>query len=610
MAELLPGQKHLLECISLEMREQENRYALNAESGLKQLKAQGVVLHPISVTRKTFGYADYPEISFRLPFVADTSSFKESSAIECFIEGEDSIKGVFLGMDGQKGAFRLFAPEFPDWIEEKGVGIKLAPDQHTSECMQKAVKELDSNPRLFNVFQSVHGDTSFGEFSVSTAGLSFQNEGLNESQQQAVGAMVVNEELMLLHGPPGTGKTTTLIEGIVQQIRNKKRILVVAPSNAAVDNIARGLIESGVKILRVGNSLKVDEAIFPHTSEGRMQGAKEQKEIKKLKIRAEEFRRMAQQYKRNFGKEDREQRSLLYKEVKRMRKEIRDIRNYFDDKLFEEAEVILGTPIGVYNFLPSTAEFDTLVMDEAGQALEPLGWLVFPFAKSWVLAGDPFQLPPTVLSQEAIQKGFAVSILEQCFKNCKNIHFLNTQYRMRKSIADFSSNYFYDGKLKTPEEQENIHEHIVFFDTAGTGFEEQAGGDGVSLMNEGELSIVANMLEMEGIDLTNAAFISPYAGQVQLAKNELPKELRISTIDSFQGQEKETIVLSLVRSNPDAIIGFLKDYRRMNVALTRAKEKLFVIGDSSTIGQDTFYAAFLEYMEEAEGYRSAWELMG
>ena len=599
-----------MKCITLEMKEQENRYRLDASSGLKQLKSWGVVLHPISVTRKSYGYADYPEISFRLPFVCDTSSFKENSAIECFMEGEDSVKGVFLGMDGQKGGFRLFAPEFPDWIEDKGVGIKLAPDQHTSECMKTAVREIKNSVRVNALFQNVHGALPFGQPSEDKIELSFVNSALNESQQSAVEEIAKNKDLVVVHGPPGTGKTTTLIEGILQQIKLGKRLLVVAPSNAAVDNIAKGLVENEVKILRVGNSLKVDDQIFPFTREGQIREAKEQKEIKRLKIQAEEFRKMAHQYKRRFGKEERDQRNLLIKEVKRIRKEIKAIRNYVDNKLYEAADVILGTPIGVYNFLPKEAQFDTLIMDEAGQALEPLAWLVFPFATSWVLTGDPFQLPPTVLSKEASKKGFDVSILEHCFKNCSNIHFLDTQYRMRKSIADFSSAYFYEGNLTTPKSQSDTAQHIIFFDTAGTGFEEQSGGEGVSLMNEGELSIVEKLLEVEKIEISRAAFISPYAGQVQLAKDSLSKKMRISTIDSFQGQERETIILSLVRSNPDAIIGFLKDYRRMNVAMTRAKERLLVIGDSSTIGQDVFYAAFLEYMENVGGYRSAWELMG
>lgn len=609
MNELHPHQQQLLSLISLEMKEQENRYTLDPKSGLKQLKADGLVLHPITVVRKSFGYADYPEISFKLPYTTDTSNFRDNVAIECFLEGETPIKGTLLGMEGQKGEFRLYAPDFPDWMEEKGVGIKLAPDHRTSEIMLEGVKNIEQNKDVAAIFSKIHGAEDFQQGLLLQTKLGIQNTTLNESQQQAVSAMVENTSLVILHGPPGTGKTTTLIEGILQLIQQGKRILVTAPSNTAVDNIAKGLVTQGVKVLRVGNSLKVDDLIFPYTPEGKMQEAKEHKEIKRLKIRAEELRRMSFQYKRNFGREEREQRGLLLKEVKSIRKEIRDIRNYFDEKLFEQAEVILGTPIGLADFLPKSALFDTLVMDEAGQAIEALAWVVFPFAKTWVLAGDPFQLPPTVLSPAADKQGLSISILEHSFRHCKDLYFLNTQYRMRKSIADFSSNYFYHSDLQTPKEQHDIHQHITYYDTAGTGFDEQSGTDGNSLMNEGELGIVQKIIELENLNHTSIAFISPYSGQVQLAKELLPSGILISTIDSFQGQEKEIILLSLVRSNVDAVIGFLKDYRRMNVALTRAKEQLFVIGDSSTIGQDPFYGKFLEYMEEIGGYKSAWELM-
>jgi ATP-dependent RNA/DNA helicase IGHMBP2 len=601
---------HLIDCIDLEIKEQEKRYQFDAQSGLKQLKAVGVVLHPISITRKTFGYADYPEILFRLPFLGDTSNFRDNSAIECFIEGEESVKGVLLRMDGQKGEFRLFAPDFPDWIEDKGVGIKLAPDHFTSETMKKAVRNIAIEKEVQTLFENIHGNELFGSDLSSKLKIDFQNKTLNESQQAAVSGILNNDNLVIVHGPPGTGKTTTLIEAIVQLVQQGKRILVTASSNTAVDNVAKGLLDKEVNILRVGNTLKVDDDIFSSTPEGKLQDAKELKEIKKLKIRAEEMRKLSYQYKRSFGKAEREQRNALIKEVKRLRKEIKDIRDYFDERLFDKADVIIGTPIGLKNALPSTAQFDVLVIDESGQMIEPMAWVVFPFAKTWVLAGDPFQLPPTVLSAEATKNGFNISILEQTFKNCRNIYFLNTQYRMRKAIADFSSRYFYQNELQTPENRNNIGTHITFFDTAGTGFDEQSGSDGVSLMNEGELSIVNKIIEDEQIDTRRLAFISPYNGQVQLAKEQLSKKIRISTIDSFQGQEKEVVILSLVRSNSEAIIGFLKDYRRMNVALTRAKEQLFVIGDSSTIGQDPFYAIFLEYMDEIGGYRSAWELLG
>lgn len=609
MEEQYPHIKYLIDCIDLEIKEQEQRYKLDEQSGLKQLKSAGIILHPISVIRKSFGYADYPEISFKLPFVADSSNFKDNSAIECFIEDEESVKGVLLRMDGQKGDFRLFAPDFPDWIEEKGVGLKLAPDHYSSEVMRTAVKSIYSEPRIKELFENIHGDNSFGNKEIVDEKIEFENKNLNASQQKAVIATIQNEYLSIVHGPPGTGKTTTLIESIVQLVKRGKRILVTAPSNAAVDHIAKGLLKGELNVLRVGNNLKVDDDIFSVTPEGKLQEAKELKEIKKLKIRAEEMRKMSYQYKRNFGKSEREQRNALIREVRSLRKEISAIRDYFNEKLFEQSDVILGTPIGLKNFLPENSIFDVLIIDEAGQMIEPMAWIIFPFAKSWVLAGDPFQLPPTVLSDLATQKGFNISILEHCFKNCKDIYFLNTQYRMRKAIADFSSRYFYQGELETFESNFDIGNHVAFYDTAGTGFDEKSGSDGVSLVNEGELSLVSKIINSESIDTRELAFISPYNGQVQLAKENLSNKIRISTIDSFQGQEKSIVILSLVRSNSDATIGFLKDYRRMNVALTRAKEQLFVIGDSSTIGQDPFYSLFLEYMDEIGGYRSAWELM-
>ena len=609
MDELHPHQSKLLACIALDMREQEERYGAKGSEGIKQLKALGVLLHPINVVRKSFGYADYPEISFKLPYACDTSSFRDSSAIECIIDGEESVKGILLSMDGQKGMVRLYAPDFPDWIEDRGVGLKLAPDHYTSECMKTAVKGISELPEMSKLFNAIHGDSDFGALNTNQTISIFENERLNESQRAAVNGMMQSDGLTIVHGPPGTGKTTTLIEGILQLIKDGKRILVTAPSNAAVDNVAKGLLHFGVNILRVGNTVKVDDAIFPHTLEGRMQDSKEQKEIKKLKIRAEELRKMSYQYKRNFGKAEREQRKALMNEVKRIRKEIRDVREYLDQKCFDTSDVVLGTPIGIQNSMSKETCFDVVVMDEAGQAIEPLAWVVFPFADKWILAGDPFQLPPTVLSEKAARQGFDVSILEHSFKRCKNIYFLDTQYRMRASIAEFSNGYFYDGKLKTPTAQADKSDHVLFYDTAGTGFEEKAGEDGRSLTNEGELDIIKKMIDAKQWKLEDIGFISPYTGQVQLAKTSFPKTLKVSTIDSFQGQEMKIIIVSLVRSNTDGNIGFLKDYRRMNVALTRAKEQLVVIGDSSTIGLDPFYDQFLRYAEKINAYESAWEFM-
>ncbi len=603
-----PQIKNLLQCIELEEKEQVKRYSLDQQHTLKSLKTEGLALHPITVTRKNFGYADYPEITFRLNFPAEINLFKDGAAIECFCSGEEPVKGVLMNLDGKTGEFRLFAPDFPDWIEDDGVGIKLAPDQRTTTIMKTVLNNLENNKELFELFEQLHGAaTKKLPPAIQLVSLSFNNKNLNQSQQQAVAAITQNEKITIVHGPPGTGKTTTLVEAIVQLVKAGEKILVSAPSNTAVDNIAKGLIAQSLQVLRVGNISKVDETIFQHTSEGKLNNSKQLKEIKQLKIRAEEFRKMALKYKRSFGKAEREQRNLFFKEVKDIRTEIKKLQAYNEEKLYTEAEVILGTPVGLYDAKINHLSFHTLLIDEAGQCIEPLAWTIFPLAKKYVLAGDHYQLPPTVLSDEAARLGLNKSILEISIATAHSIFLLNTQYRMREAIAGFSSNYFYNGLLQTAVHLTNNNTHITFIDTAGSGYNEVHGSDGSSLQNEGELQIVQKLLETEVLDPLHTAFISPYAGQVAAAKELLPKQLRISTIDSFQGQEKEIIILSLVRSNEEGEIGFLKDYRRMNVAITRAKEQLFVIGDSATIGADAFYNSFLTYIEKYGTYRTVWE---
>lgn len=604
-----PHIQRLLQCIDLEEKEQANRYKLDQTHSLKQLKAEGLALHPIVVTRKNFGYADYPEITFKLPFPPEANMFRDGAAIECFITGEEPIKGVLLNLDGKNGEFRLFAPDFPDWIEDDGVGIKLAPDTRTTSIMKKALQELEHHKANYQLFQQLHDSNALTEHTLqhSNHSAQFRNKGLNESQQQAVTAILNNEHVSIVHGPPGTGKTTTLIEAIVQLVQNGEKVLVSAPSNTAVDHVAKGLLQQGINLLRVGNATKVDELIFNHTPEGKFNNSKALKEIKELKKRAEEFRRMALKYKRSFGKAEREQRSLLFKEVKNIRTEIKKLQHYNEEKLFDEAQVIAGTPIGLYDAELGNRTFTTLVIDEAGQCIEPLAWCIFPLAEKIVLAGDHWQLPPTVLSNEAAILGFNRSILEVAIEKMQSASLLNVQYRMRKTIAGFSSSYFYNDLLHTAEHLADTGVHLTFIDTAGSGYNETHGPDGVSLQNEGELNIVRQLIEREQLDVQQTAFISPYSGQVAAAKEQLPKGLRISTIDSFQGQEKETMIVSLVRSNDDGDIGFLKDYRRMNVAITRAKEQLFVIGDSATVGADPFYNQFLTYAEKHGTYRTVWE---
>jgi ATP-dependent RNA/DNA helicase IGHMBP2 len=319
------------------------------------------------------------------------------------------------------------------------------------------------------------------------------------------------------------------------------------------------------------------------------------------------LRKMALQYKRNFGKAEREQRSLLFKEVNNIRKDIKTLKRDTELVWHEKAQVIVGTPVAIVDQTYDYNSFDVLIIDEAAQCLEPLAWALFPFANKIVLAGDPYQLPPTILSDEASKLGLNISTLERFLPAGFPIYFLPLQYRMPKNIADFSSRYFYENRLESfKEKQENA---ILFYDTAGAGYEEQRGDEGISLKNDGEAEAVLKIIEQEKIPVHKITVISPYSGQVARLKEVLDKSISCSTIDSYQGQEKEVIIISLVRSNLDQNIGFLSDYRRMNVAMTRAQERLIIIGDSATLGNDPFYSSFLDYVEKENAYRSVWELL-
>jgi ATP-dependent RNA/DNA helicase IGHMBP2 len=599
----------LQKAIQLETKAQEEKYALDQQHTLKQLKAEGLALHPISITQKSYGYADYPEFNFRLPFPPDGHNFRDGAAIALFIAGETPVKGILLELDGVKGACRLVAGEFPDWIEDNGVGIKLYPDKHTQEVMEQAITRIAADKKLSTLYEKIYTQQAIAATINTKALVNFFNGNLNESQQEAINAITQNESVLIVHGPPGTGKTTTLVEAARQLVQQGHKILVTAPSNTAVDNFALKLIQAGIKVLRVGNTGKVHLQVMPYTPEGNLKDSKHEKEIKKLRIRAAEMRKMALQYKRSFGKSEREQRQLLYKEVKQIRKEIIQLQQYNEDKLYEQAQVVLGTPVGLVDSDIAKYNFHTLFIDEAGQCLQPLAWAVFPFATNIVLAGDHLQLPPTVLSQQAADLGFNVSILEAAINNTAANYLLKVQYRMREAIAGFSNEYFYNGALATPMHLQNKGQHIVFIDTAGAGYTEQAGADGISLQNTEELDIVQKVLEEYQWPLEQTALISPYNGQVSLAKNRFSNSLRVSTIDSFQGQEMPNVIISLVRCNSDGIIGFLSDYRRMNVALTRAKENLVIIGCSATIGNNTFFGALLKYVEQNGLYKSVWEYL-
>ncbi len=300
-------------------------------------------------------------------------------------------------------------------------------------------------------------------------------------------------------------------------------------------------------------------------------------------------------------------------------------------EILHGAQVIACTLVNASHPVLDQLTFRTVVVDEAAQALQPACWIAVSKARRVILAGDPYQLPPTVKSVKAQKGGFGITLLEKCLEHIPQVNFLDVQYRMNEAIMQFSNQQFYGGQLRADSSVVNWElglpdlRPVQFIDTAGCGFAEAMNTETGSKFNEGEVFIfrehflqLTTALSTQNLPLPSIAVISPYRAQCSHLKETLEEDdstnaylshLDINTIDAFQGQERDVVYLLLVRSNEKSEIGFLSDYRRMNVAMTRARKLLVVIGDSATIGNDGFYADFLTYVDSIDGYRSAWEYM-
>jgi ATP-dependent RNA/DNA helicase IGHMBP2 len=433
-----------------------------------------------------------------------------------------------------------------------------------------------------------------------------------------------------VHGPPGTGKTTVLVQAIQSIIaRDKKQVLVVAPSNTAVDLLSEKLSEKGLNVLRVGNPARVSERLLSLTLDNRISEHSSMKDIRKMKKQAAEFINLAHKYKRNFGKAEREQRKALFDEAHKILKASDNMEQYITRDIIAKAQVITATLVGANHNTVQHLRYETVVIDEAGQAIEPACWIPLLKAKKLVMAGDHCQLPPTIKSMEAANKGLSTTLLEKSVsRHPGSVVLLQEQYRMNEMIMGYSSKVFYGDKLRA---HESVAHHtlfpgdqpLLFIDTAGCGFEENTESTSISNPEEAAFlfkhlnQFVAGLQTYYSIDnFPSIAIISPYRQQIEVMKDQLSGtaallllggKISINTIDSFQGQERDIVYISMTRSNTDNNIGFLSDIRRMNVAMTRARKKLVVIGDSGTLSQLPFYAGFISYAENNGAYQSAWE---
>jgi superfamily I DNA and/or RNA helicase len=447
---------------------------------------------------------------------------------------------------------------------------------------------------------------------------------LNESQREAVRFALSARDVAVIHGPPGTGKTTTVVELIRQAVRRGDKALVCAPSNLAVDNLLERLLTAGEQAVRLGHPARVLPQLREHTLDLMVENHSDVKLARKFAKEAFALFRQAKKWTR--ARPEPGARRDMRQEGRSLLADTRRLETQAVESILNAAPILCATTTGLDNDIIGRRAFDLLVIDEACQATEPGCWIPLLRASRVVLAGDHYQLPPTVLSREAARQGFGVSLLERLVEmhGERVTRRLDVQYRMHEAIMGFSSHEFYDGELIADatvaghrlcdlpgvRAEPFTEQPVQFIDTAGAGYDEEIEPDGESRLNPQEAVLVArkvHALLQTGVSASDVAVIAPYAAQVRRLRELLPVAgLEIDSVDGFQGREKEVVVLSLVRSNREDEIGFLADVRRLNVALTRARRKLLVIGDSATLSILPFYRRLFEYFETLGAYQTVW----
>ena len=447
---------------------------------------------------------------------------------------------------------------------------------------------------------------------------------LNPSQEHAVNEVLRAKDVHVLHGPPGTGKTTTLVEAINETLMRETQVLVCAQSNTAVDWISEKLVDCGIPVLRLGNPTRVNDKMLSFTYEHRFADHPDYPKLWQVRRNIREMRRRRRESGEHF-----------HQKLNRLKELAVELEVRINADIFGQVRVIASTLVGAGNKLLDGKRFSTLFIDEAAQALEAACWIPIRRASRVILAGDHCQLPPTVKSLEALKGGLGKTLMERIVENKPEcVSLLEVQYRMNDEIMQFSSDYFYHGKMRSAPEVAHrlIHEGdapILWFDTSEIelgedekdNFKEQFVGETFGRVNKGEADLTISLLQIyfqrigkQRIldDRIDVGIISPYRAQVQYLKRLIKKRtffkpfrhlISVNTVDGFQGQERDVILISLVRANDKGQIGFLRDLRRMNVAMTRARMKLFILGDAPTLTRHPFYKQLYNYIQTVRQHR-------
>ncbi|MDF2435843.1 MAG: DNA-binding protein [Bacteroidota bacterium] len=634
--------KKLQELLKIERDEDLAQYrSFFLKNNINYRKENGVTWYPIIISNVEIGLGEYLLIDVeRTTNHNEPHRFSGGKIASLFSNNHQDAKpinGTIKVLNANKLRLSLTLDELPDWTDDGKLGINLLFDETSYKEMDIALEKVmsASNNRLSQLRDIVTGKKK-AEFGKTDDSLHIT--GLNQSQNAAVQKILSAKDIAIIHGPPGTGKTTTLVQAIRQTLKTEKRVLVCSSSNTAVDLLTEKLHREGINVLRLGNPARISEDVINNTLDAKITAHESYKDLKSYRKTAEEYFRMAGKYKRTFGREDREQRQLFYQEARKILQEAKVLEDFILSEQFDKAQVIACTPVVSSGRMMRDKHFSTVFIDEAAQALEPMCWIPITRSDRVIFAGDHFQLPPTVKSKKAEDQGLKQTLFEHCMQMENVSVMLNTQYRMNEKIMNFSNTEFYDGELKADasvkdtllsfdENEHLIHSPFDFIDTAGCGYTEIINPESLSIANPEEATLLVDHLKLllQQFEQSNKSgkkisigIISPYKEQVQhltlkineddLLKNYL-SQIAVKTVDGFQGQERDVIYISMVRSNDSMEIGFLSDTRRMNVALTRAKKKLVVIGDSATFGSHPFYKDFLDYVDSINAHKSAWEFI-
>lgn len=494
------------------------------------------------------------------------------------------------------------------------LGIQLYFDETSYKTMFMALKEVTEakNNRLAELRNLFLG-TSMTPRERDLFPIRFP--WLNHSQEMAVNKVLGAKDVAIVHGPPGTGKTTTLVEAIYETLHRENQVLVCAQSNMAVDWIAEKLVDRGIQVLRIGNPTRVNDKMLSFTYERRFESHPDYPELWSV-------RKAIRETLSGLRKRGHDSHDTIRNRLSRLRYRATELEVKIDAELFDQARVIACTLVGSSNRTLENHHFTSLFIDEAAQALEAACWIAIRKADRVLLAGDHWQLPPTIKCPEAERGGLGDTLMQKiATKNPAAVSLLTTQYRMREEIMGFSSNWFYQGQLKAAPEVSHrgilrIDSPLEWIDTSLLDIPEEEQTENGSRINQAEAQIAIRQLHdyIEKIgkerildERIDFGVISPYKAQVQYLRQLIRRDaffrplrelITIHTVDGFQGQERDVILISLVRANERGRIGFLNDLRRMNVAITRARMKLLILGDSATITRHQFYAALYDYIQQ------------